>query len=160
MTTTRHEFTTRREFTIANEVHYDHRSPLRWLFSHIWRYPFLLITFFLTTVGMAGSQSMSAVMVGRAFDTVISEQGRTARAGPRCLRWLPMSATASSTSSTAWRSVCWHSAFLEWYARVTKLISASSKSQTFHGRQRVGDLMARVTNDVQQVNQFVSRHWA
>ncbi|NTW01803.1 MAG: ABC transporter ATP-binding protein, partial [Oscillochloris sp.] len=28
--------------------------------------------------------------------------------------------------------------------------------QSFHGRQRVGDLMARVTNDVQQVNQLVS----
>jgi len=41
-------------------------------------------------------------------------------------------------------------------ARDELYLSLLSKSQTFHGRQRVGDLMARVTNDVQQVNQFVS----
>ena len=44
---------TRREFTVANEYTYDHRSPLRWLASHIKRYPVLLITFLLTTVGMS-----------------------------------------------------------------------------------------------------------
>src|SRR3954454_19893655 len=65
----------RREFTVANEYQYDHRSPLRWLASHIRRYPALLVTFLLTTVGMAASQSMSAVMVGRAFDTVIRNAG-------------------------------------------------------------------------------------
>ncbi len=41
-------------------------------------------------------------------------------------------------------------------ARDELYLSLLSKSQTFHGRQRVGDLMARVTNDVQQINQFVS----
>ncbi|MEZ4614256.1 MAG: ABC transporter ATP-binding protein [Caldilineaceae bacterium] len=41
-------------------------------------------------------------------------------------------------------------------ARDELYISLLGKSQTFHGRQRVGDLMARVTNDVQLVNQFVS----
>ncbi|HEX9595738.1 MAG TPA: ABC transporter ATP-binding protein, partial [Anaerolineales bacterium] len=40
-------------------------------------------------------------------------------------------------------------------ARDELYLSLLSKSQTFHGQQRVGDLMARVTNDVQQVNQFV-----
>ena len=35
-------------------------------------------------------------------------------------------------------------------------LSLLGKSQTFHGRQRVGDLMARVTNDVQQISQLVS----
>ena len=66
---------TRREFTVANEYTYDHRSSLRWLASHIQRYRVLLITFLLTTVGMAASQSMSAVMVGQAFDTVLREAG-------------------------------------------------------------------------------------
>jgi ATP-binding cassette subfamily B protein len=41
-------------------------------------------------------------------------------------------------------------------ARDELYVSLLGKSQTFHGRQRVGDLMARVTNDVQLVNQFVS----
>jgi len=30
------------------------------------------------------------------------------------------------------------------------------KSQTFHGRQRIGDIMARATNDVHQLNLMFS----
>jgi len=92
----------RREFTVANEYTYDHRSPLRWLASHIVRYPVLLITFLVTTVGMAGAQSMSALMVGRAFDTVLEGAGAAALTVAALL--------VCSTLSTAWRSVCWRSA--------------------------------------------------
>ncbi|MFN8442778.1 MAG: ABC transporter ATP-binding protein, partial [Caldilineaceae bacterium] len=146
---------TRREFTIANEVHYNHRSPIRWLFSHIWRYPWLLILFFLTTVGMAGSQSMSAVMVGRAFDTVNESKGAAA------LAWVALLTVSAYVgyglfdivNSMAIRVLAQR---VERDARDELYLSLLSKSQTFHGRQRVGDLMARVTNDVQQVNQFVS----
>ena len=65
----------RREFTVDHEYAYDRRSPIRWLASHIWRYPILIIGFFLTTVGMVGSQSLSAVTVGQAFDTVMRGDG-------------------------------------------------------------------------------------
>lgn len=145
----------RREFTIANEYQYDHRSPLRWLSAHILRYPLLLITFLVTTVGMASSQSLSAVMVGRAFDTVI--QG----AGLGALTLAALLAVAAYVgyglfdivNSMAIRVLAQR---VDRDARDELYISLLGKSQTFHGRQRIGDLMARVTNDVQQVNQFVS----
>lgn len=144
-----------REFTIANEYIYDHRSPLRWLASHILRYPILLITFLLTTVGMAASQSMSAVMVGRAFDTVLNNAGVSALT---IAALLTVSAYVGYglfdiVNSMAIRVLAQR---VERDARDELYLSLLSKSQTFHGRQRVGDLMARVTNDVQQVNQFVS----
>ena len=146
---------TRREFTIANEYTYDLRSPLRWLASHIMRYPVLLITFLLTTVGMAASQSMSAVMVGRAFDTVADNAGVSALT---IAALLTVSAYVGYglfdiVNSMAIRVLAQR---VERDARDELYLSLLSKSQTFHGRQRVGDLMARVTNDVQQVNQFVS----
>jgi len=145
----------RREFTVANEYSYDHRSPLRWLASHIKRYPVLLITFLLTTVGMAASQSMSAVMVGRAFDTMLREAGVSALT---VAALLVLTAYVSYglfdiVNSMAIRVLAQR---VERDARDELYLSLLSKSQTFHGRQRVGDLMARVTNDVQQVNQFVS----
>lgn len=145
----------RREFTIANEVQYNHRSPLRWLFSHIWRYPWLLILFFLTTVGMASSQSLSAVMVGRAFDLVNQGQGATALgwAALLCVSAYVGYGLFDIVNSMAIRVLAQR---VERDARDELYLSLLSKSQTFHGRQRVGDLMARVTNDVQQVNQFVS----
>ncbi|MEZ4866264.1 MAG: ABC transporter ATP-binding protein [Caldilineaceae bacterium] len=146
---------TRREFTVANEYRYDYRSPLRWLASHILRYPVLLVAFLLTTVGMASSQSLSAVMVGRAFDTMLRGEGAAALT---VAALLVVSAYVGYglfdiVNSMAIRVLAQR---VERDARDELYISLLSKSQTFHGRQRVGDLMARVTNDVQQVNQFVS----
>ena len=146
---------TRREFTIANEYRYDYRSPVRWLASHTFRYPVLFITFLLTTVGMASSQSMSAVMVGRAFDTVIQGGGAAALTGATLLVVAAYVGYGlfDIVNSMAIRVLAQR---VERDARDELYLSLLSKSQTFHGRQRVGDLMARVTNDVQQVNQFVS----
>jgi ATP-binding cassette, subfamily B, bacterial len=36
------------------------------------------------------------------------------------------------------------------------IISLLGKSQTFHNRQRVGDIMARATNDVRQLNPMMN----
>lgn len=145
----------RREFTIADERRYDRRSPVRWLFAHMLRYPLLPLVFLLTTVGMAGSQSLSALMVGRAFD-VINTGGTSAQLAQAAL--LVVAAYIGYglfdiVNSLAIRVLAQR---VERDARDELYLSLLSKSQTFHGRQRVGDLMARVTNDVQMVNQFVS----
>ena len=145
---------TRREFTIDNEYQYDLRSPLRWLISHIRRYVGLLLVFVLTTAGMGATQSLSAVLVGRAFDTVNNDEGVAA------LTFAALLAAASYVgfglfdivNSLVIRFLAQR---VERDARDELYLSLLSKSQTFHGQQRVGDLMARVTNDVQQVNQFV-----
>lgn len=145
---------TLREFTIDNEYQYDLHSPLRWLASHIRRYSGLLITFILTTAGMGATQSLSAVLVGRAFDTVNNGEGVTA---------LTFAALLAATSYIGFGLfdivnslvIRFLAQRVERDARDELYLSLLSKSQTFHGQQRVGDLMARVTNDVQQVNQFV-----
>ena len=146
---------TRREFTVADEYQYNRRSPLRWIASHIVRYPVLPVVFFLTTVGMAASQSMSAVTVGWAFDTVVNNGGAPELA--RAALWVMAAFVGYGlfdiVNSMAIRVLAQR---VERDARDELYLSLLSKSQTFHGRQRVGDLMARVTNDVQQVNQFIS----
>lgn len=144
----------RREFTIANEYQYDTRSPLRWLSSHILRYPILLITFLVTTAGMGATQSLSAVLVGRAFDTVVAGAGSAALTAAALLvvaAYLGFG-LFDIVNSLVIRILAQR---VERDARDELYLSLLSKSQTFHGRQRVGDLMARVTNDVQQTNQFV-----
>jgi len=148
-----------REFTIADEFHYDTRSPLRWLSAHILRYKVLLITFVLTTAGMGATQSMSAVLVGQAFDTVVTGAGNAALtvAALTVAALLVVAAYVGFglfdlVNSLVIRLLAQR---VERDARDELYLSLLSKSQTFHGRQRVGDLMARVTNDVQQTNQFV-----
>ena len=61
-----------REFSVSDAYVYDHRSPWRWVGSHIRRYPWLPVLFGITTGAMAGAQSLAAVLMGRAFDTVVA----------------------------------------------------------------------------------------
>ncbi|MCB8924473.1 MAG: ABC transporter ATP-binding protein [Ardenticatenaceae bacterium] len=146
---------TRSEFTVADAHTYDHRSTLRWLQSHILRYKGLLFTFLLTTIGMASAQSMEAITVGWAFDSVIQNEGR---AGLTVAALYVVAAYVGYglfdiVNSLAIRVLAQR---VERNTRDELYLSLLSKSQTFHGQQRVGDLMARATNDVQQLNLFVS----
>lgn len=146
---------TRREFSVADAYVYDHRSSLRWLQSHIQRYPLLLTTFLLTTLGMASSQSLSAVAVGNAFDKVLG--GGDAAALTIAALYVVAAYLGYGlfdiVNSFAIRVLAQR---VERNTRDELYLSLLSKSQTFHGRQRVGDLMARATNDVQQLGLFIS----
>ena len=145
----------RREFTAGDEFHYDRRSPGRWIRSHILRYPVLPLVFLLTTVGMAVSQSAGAVLIGRAFDAVVGGGGVSAVGWAALLvaaAWLAYGA-CDIVNSLSVRVLAQR---VERDARDEVYLSLLGKSQTFHSRQRIGDLMARVTNDVQQVNQLIS----
>jgi ATP-binding cassette subfamily B protein len=147
--------TIRREWTTAEEYHYDRRSPARWITSHILRYPVLPGVFLLTTVGMAVSQSLAAVRVGSAFDTVVNgaTSGRLAVAALWVAGAYLTYGACDIVNSLAIRVLAQR---VERDARDEVYLSLLGKSQTFHGRQRAGDLMARVTNDVQQINQLIS----
>jgi ATP-binding cassette subfamily B protein len=144
-----------REFRSADEYHYDRRSPWRWVWSHIRRYPWLPVLFLLTTAAMAAAQSLAAVLVGRAFDTVVAG----ATFGAIAIAALSVAASYLGYSSADIINtiiVRILAQRVERDARDEAYLSLLGKSQTFHGRQRVGDLMARVTNDVQQASQIVS----
>jgi ATP-binding cassette subfamily B protein len=146
----------RREFTVANEYVYDHRSPVRWIISHILRYPLLPILALLGNTCSSALYNLGSILIGRAFDLVA-----TPGTQPSQLFWLAVIILAarcgvalagigqlSAVQLTAER--------LERNAREELYISLLGKSQTFHNRQQVGDIMARATNDVQQLNLMIS----
>jgi ATP-binding cassette subfamily B protein len=144
-----------REFSVSDEHRYDHRSPLRWLASHIRRYPWLPLLFLITTAAMAAAQSLAAVLVGRAFDTVVAGATFDAivvAALAVAAAYLGYS-TADILNTIVVRVL---SQRVERDARDEAYLSLLGKSQTYHGRQRVGDLMARVTNDTQQASMLIS----
>jgi ATP-binding cassette subfamily B protein len=144
-----------REFTVSDEHQYDRRSPWRWIGSHIRRYPLLPLLFLLTTAAMAGAQSLAAVLMGQAFDTVISGASTNIIAmAALFVAAAYIGYALSDIINTIVGRIL--SQRVERDTRDEVYLSLLGKSQTFHGRQRVGDVMARVTNDVQQISQVVT----
>ncbi len=141
----------RREFTVANEYQYDRRSPLRWIWSHIWRYPLLPILMLLGNIGGSACFAFTLAQVGVAFDLILNRAPLEALLGValtivvgRLLHGLLGLAASYCIEFSAQR--------IERDARDELYVSLLGKSQTFHNRQRAGDVMARATNDVQQLN--------
>jgi ATP-binding cassette subfamily B protein len=146
----------KREFTLANEHRYNRSGPLRWLISHALRYPLLPLGMVVCTIISNALMSYSSLLVGQAFRWAEEVQPLLQVLVRVCLMiggaWL-LSAIMSLARAACMETLA---QLLERNCRDELYISLLGKSLTFHGRQRVGDLMARATNDVRQINYMTS----
>ena len=146
----------RREFTVTGEYEYNRRSPGRWIISHLLRYPFMPIFVLLANIIEAGLFSYAPVLVGQAFDLMLSPERSLSTllrvallvAGVRLVQGT-IGLFASGTFEVLAQRFARD-------AREELMISLLGKSQTFHNRQQAGDIMARATNDVQMLSSMVS----
>ena len=60
----------KREFQIENEYRYNRREPLRWVLSHMLRYPILPLALVICAVANNFAYSTIQIFVGRAFDVI------------------------------------------------------------------------------------------
>jgi len=161
---------TKREFTPAGEYRYNRTSPARWIISHILRYPLLPLGMALAGVLANVLTSWSRVLPGQAFDCVLGLLDRAGGAtfawfglpaAPQTLLWIALAVLATRLGQGLF-SLARNAAVellaqrVERDARDELYASLLGKSLTFHGQQRVGDLMARATNDVRQLNLMLS----
>ncbi len=146
----------RREFTVANEYVYDRRSPVRWIISHILRYPLLPIGTLLGNICTSSLYSLGALLVGRAFDLILTPGTDKGELLGLALLLLAARFGVGIIDLARVSAVQFMAERLERDAREELYISLLGKSQTFHNRQQVGDIMARATNDVQQLNFMIS----
>ncbi|MBV9787510.1 MAG: ABC transporter ATP-binding protein [Chloroflexi bacterium] len=144
------------EFTIAGTHRYDYRSPVRWVVSHLIRYPWLPVVVILTGIAEAGLFSAAPVLIGQAFDLMNSAQ-RSAQALAAIAGMILVVRVAQGLIGLvgAWTIEVLAQRF-ERDARDELVRSLLGKSQTFHNRQQVGDIMARATNDVRMLNPMVN----
>lgn len=146
----------KREFTVVDEVHYNQSSPIRWVLSHLLRYKGYLLLFFFAAIATNILFSALPRITGLAFDEVLRPDPSAQR-----LLWLALSAfsivlvrgfidlaNSFSIETLGQR--------FERDARQELYTSLLGKSQTFHNRQRVGDIMARAANDVRQLNPMMN----
>ncbi len=154
--TTEQNTLARREFTVASAYRYNDSSSLRWIMSHIWRYAWLPLVAVVGGVLSNACLSFSNILIGQAFDVVSAAEANLDMLFNLTLAVLGMYiglgifglASAFAFETLAQR--------IERDAREELYISLLGKSQTFHNRQRVGDIMARATNDVRQFNLMIN----
>ena len=146
----------KREFTVATAYHYNRSSAARWIISHLLRYPQFPLAGLVAATLNNWFYSSIQVFVGRAFDVIITP-GWTAA----MLLGVALSVAGSGigqglTGLLRNYSMEFLAQHIEHDAREELYISLLGKSQTFHGRQRVGDIMARATDDVHWLNLMFS----
>lgn len=150
----------KREFTVVGGLRYNYTSPVRWIVSHLLRYPWLPIIIIAAALTESALYAVTPVLVGRAFN-VLSGAASTpdlARAGlvsialliigQRIIHSIVALVYAYAGEIIAKR--------FERDARDELVQSLLGKSQTFHNRQQVGDIMVRATGDVRQLSTMVS----
>ncbi len=145
-----------REFRIADEFVYSRKGPVRWILSHLIRYPFLPLLLIISAVVNNFAYSNIQVFVGRAFDVISKAGFQTADL------MFPVMVILVSALGEGLMGVLrnFSGEFLaqriERDSREELYLNLLGKSQTFHGRQRIGDIMARATNDVRALNLMFS----
>ena len=139
------------EFTVQSAYRYNQASAVRWIVSHVGRYRWFFIVCVLLYIVSYSSYTGAQVMVGRAVQSVLDpgEIDLLPAIALTILGLLVLDGFASLIGSISVETIAQR---LEVDAREELYRSLLGKSQTFHSQQRVGDIMARATDDVQQLN--------
>jgi ATP-binding cassette subfamily B protein len=146
----------RREFSVADEHTYDRRGPVRWILSHMLRYKRYLFSFSAASTVTAALFAAIPALTGQAFNEVLKPNPDPAQLLLIALTMLGMVVLRGGTDIVNAFSIETLAQRLERDAREELYISLLGKSQTFHNRQRVGDIMARAANDVRQLNPMLN----
>lgn len=145
------------EFTVADQHDYDHRGPVRWVLSHLARFRGILLIFLGASLGATLLNGVIPGLTGDAFDTVLRQDGDARDDLLRiALVMLVVVLLRGVFDVVARFAIEIIAKRLERDSREELFISLLGKSQTFHNRQRVGDIMARSTNDVRQLGFMMS----
>ena len=141
------------EFAIQQEFQADRRGPVRWILSHALRNKLLILGVFIGAFGNAALAAATPVLTGRAFDAVAATppdlRGVATAAGlvaiTQLVRGIVLQLLRNLSSETIGQK-------LERDVRDELYASLIGKSMSFHDTQATGDLMARATNDVREIN--------
>lgn len=144
----------RGEFTVADSYIYNHAGVRRWIMSHVLRYRFLFLrSVMLFLVGWV-SFSWMRVLIGDAARE-ITNPSRPDGVLLVALIVLGVSLINSLSGLGGSLSIETIAQRLSHDSREELYVSLLGKSQTFHDRQRVGDVMARATDDVHLLNHMI-----
>ncbi|MBN1661559.1 MAG: ABC transporter ATP-binding protein [Anaerolineae bacterium] len=140
------------EFVVDKGWDSDRRGPVRWVLSHVRRNKVLVVGLFLGALSNAALAALVPLLTGEAFDAVTSSppdlggigQAALLIAGSQLLRGGLQLLRNFSSEALGQR--------MERDARDELYASLIGKSMSFHDLRPTGEVMARATNDVREVN--------
>ncbi len=139
------------EFSITKNWQADRREPVRWLLSHALRHPWLIVGVIVGALGNGLGAGLVAVYIGQGFEAVVNGPDYTA------LAWIALSLIVSQVIRGVLmlgRNFCSEiiGQRVERETRDELYLSLIGQSMSFHDSHATGDLMARATNDVREIN--------
>jgi len=140
------------EFAVTQIWHSDRRGPVRWIVSHVLRHKLFILGVLFGAFSNAALAAAVPILVGQAFDVVAAPS--------HDLGALAVAAALIAVSQVVRGGLQLVRNFsaevlgqrLERDTRDELYASLIGKSMSFHDLQPTGDLMARATNDVREVN--------
>jgi ATP-binding cassette, subfamily B, bacterial len=144
------------EFSFQNQYQTNHKKPGIWILSHsIRQWPWILLALF-GAISNAALASVVPIYIGRAFNEILTPSPSMAIIG-RFSLILGISQILRGflqfSRNFGFEVIAQN---IERFVRQELFVNLLGKSMTFHNLQSVGDLMARATNDVREVNYMFS----
>lgn len=139
------------EFSITRAWRSDRRGPVRWILSHALRHKLLILGVFIGALGNGLGAGVVALYIGQAFELMTRSPDYSA------LGWIALQLIGSQLIRGVLmlgRNFCSEiiGQRVERDTRDELYLSLIGKSMSFHDSQATGDLMARATNDVREIN--------
>ena len=139
------------EFSVARTWESDLRSPIRWLLSHALRHKIYIVGVFIGAFGNSMGAGLVAIHIGWGFDVIIDS------GDIRMLGLITLSFIVSQLIRgllMLGRNICSEiiGQRVERDTRDELYGNLIGKSMSFHDNHITGDLMARATNDVREIN--------
>lgn len=144
------------EFTVQDAYQYNHQGTIRWLFSHVMRYRWFAIATFLFYLVSHVAYAQGPILIGKAFEELVDPNTSLTALRNIALMVLFILVIDGIINLCGSLSIEVIAQRLEADSREELYTSLLGKSQTFHDRQRVGDIMARATDDVRQLNAMIN----
>jgi ATP-binding cassette, subfamily B, bacterial len=143
------------EFSSTIGFSTDRSSTARWLLSHVRRQTLFIVLMFLGAFGNAALAAAVPVLLGIAFNALQESRDMDT------IAWAALAILVTQVVRAVLQLGRNFSSEvigqrLERDTREELYVSLLGKSMTFHDRQPVGDIMARATNDVREVNRMLN----
>jgi ATP-binding cassette subfamily B protein len=139
------------EFSVTKSWQSDRRGPARWILSHVLRHKIYIVGILIGALGNALGAGIVPMFIGRGFDVIVQS------GDVKALGWIALTLIGSQLVRGVlmlMRNFCSEviGQRVERDTRDELYLSLIGKSMSFHDQQATGDLMARATNDVREIN--------